>query len=75
MDKFIFLRTYIRFITARKIMINLDITDSSFPRAHMDKKIWCLDVGTFSPRIVVCSKGSLLLMRVLFDLVVLGLVC
>ncbi|GJT71255.1 peptidyl-prolyl cis-trans isomerase Pin1 [Tanacetum coccineum] len=42
---------------AQRIKVTLGITSLSSPRAHIDGKVWHLDVGSSPPRAVVCSKG------------------
>ncbi|KAG8491524.1 hypothetical protein CXB51_014904 [Gossypium anomalum] len=39
------------------VVFSIRIDYSSSPRAHIDGKVWHLDVGSSPPGAVVCSKG------------------
>ena len=42
---------------AQRIKVTLGITGLSFPRVHIDGKVWHLDVGSSQPGAVVRTKG------------------
>ncbi|TKY51065.1 RNAase protein [Spatholobus suberectus] len=44
-------------VVAQQIKVTLGITGLSSPRAHIDGKVWHLDVGSSPPRAVICPKG------------------
>ena len=43
---------------AQRIKVTLGIIDWSSPRAHINEKVWHLDVGSSPLGAVVCSKGG-----------------
>jgi Family of unknown function (DUF6467) len=42
---------------AQRIKVTLGITGLSFPRVHIDERVWHLDVGSSHPGAAVRSKG------------------